>query len=44
VAAVGIDNAMNAAVLAVQVLAVADPLLRTRLWRFKDDFEKAARH
>jgi 5-(carboxyamino)imidazole ribonucleotide mutase len=44
VAAVGIDNAMNAAVLAVQVLAVADPMLRTRLWRFKDDFEKAARH
>ena len=30
--------------LAVQVLAVADPMLRTRLWRFKDDFEKAARH
>ncbi|MDX6377427.1 MAG: 5-(carboxyamino)imidazole ribonucleotide mutase [Gaiellaceae bacterium] len=44
VAAVGIDNAMNAAVLAVQVLAVADPALRSRLWRFKDDFEKAARH
>jgi 5-(carboxyamino)imidazole ribonucleotide mutase len=44
VAAVGIDNALNAAVLAVQVLAVADPELRTRLWRFKDDFEKAARH
>lgn len=42
VAAVGIDNAMNAAVLAVQVLAVGDPELRRRLWRFKDDFEKAA--
>lgn len=42
VAAVGIDNSLNAAVLAVQVLAVADPLLRERLWRFKDDFEKAA--
>ncbi len=42
VAAVGIDNAMNAAVLAVQVLAVGDPALRQRLWQFKDDFEKAA--
>lgn len=42
VAAVGIDNALNAAVLAVQVLAVGDEVLRQRLWRFKDDFEKAA--
>ena len=42
VAAVGIDNALNAAVLAVQMLAVGDVLLRERLWRFKDDFEKAA--
>ena len=42
VAAVGIDNALNAAVLAVQVLAVKDEVLRQRLWRFKDDFEKAA--
>ncbi len=42
VAAVGIDNSLNAAVLAVQVLAVADPALRRQLRRFKDDFEKAA--
>ena len=42
VAAVGIDNSLNAAVLAVQVLAVGDQELRQRLWRFKDDFEKAA--
>ena len=42
VAAVGIDNSLNAAVLAVQVLAVGDHELRQRLWRFKDDFEKAA--
>ena len=42
VAAVGIDGALNAAVLAVQVLAVGDAELRQRLWRFKDDFEKAA--
>jgi 5-(carboxyamino)imidazole ribonucleotide mutase len=43
VAAVGIDNSLNAAVLAVQVLAIGDPSLRERLWQFKDDFEKAAR-
>lgn len=42
VAAVGIDNALNAAVLAVQVLAVGDAELRQRVWRFKEDFEKAA--
>ena len=42
VAAVGIDNSLNAAVLAVQMLAVGDVLLRERLWQFKDDFEKAA--
>lgn len=41
VACVGLDGAMNAAVLAVQVLAVADPSLRAKLWRFKDDFERA---
>jgi phosphoribosylcarboxyaminoimidazole (NCAIR) mutase len=29
-------------VLAVQVLAVGDLELRKRMWRFKDDFEKAA--
>ena len=43
VAAVGIDNSLNAAVLAVQVLAVGDPALRQAIWQFKDDFEKAAR-
>lgn len=42
VAAVGIDNALNGAVLAVQILAVGDDVLRQRVWRFKDDFEKAA--
>ena len=42
VAAVGIDNSLNAAVLAVQVLAVGDSALRQRVRRFKDDFEKAA--
>jgi 5-(carboxyamino)imidazole ribonucleotide mutase len=43
VACVGLDNAKNAAVLAVQILAVGDPDLRAQLWKFKDDFEAAAR-
>lgn len=42
VASVGLDGAKNAAVLAVQILAVGDPSLRVRLWEFKDSFEKAA--
>ena len=42
VACVGLDNAKNAAVLAVQIMAVHDPALRVRLAQFKDDFEKAA--
>lgn len=43
VACVGLDNAKNAAVLAVQMLAVGDPGLRVKLAQFKDEFEKAAR-
>jgi 5-(carboxyamino)imidazole ribonucleotide mutase len=42
VATVGIDNTFNAAVLAVQILAVGDPAMRERIWRLKEDFEKAA--
>ena len=42
VAVVGLGHAVNAAVLAVQILAVADPALRVRLTTFKDDFERAA--
>ncbi len=42
VACVGLDNAKNAAVLAVQILAVADSDLRAKIWKFKDDFEQAA--
>ena len=42
VACVGLDNAKNAAVLAVQILATGDPDLRAKLWKFKDDFEQAA--
>ncbi len=43
VATVGLDNARNAAVLAVQILALADPDLRAKLAQFKEDFENAAR-
>ena len=42
VAVVGLGHAVNAAVLAVQILAVADPALRVLLTTFKDDFERAA--
>lgn len=42
VACVGLDNATNAAVLAVQILALADADLSERLRQFKDDFETAA--
>jgi phosphoribosylaminoimidazole carboxylase PurE protein len=37
VATVGVDAAVNAAVLAVQILGVGDRELQTRLWKFKDD-------
>jgi 5-(carboxyamino)imidazole ribonucleotide mutase len=43
VATVGLDGAQNAAVLAVQILAIGDPDLRAKLVQFKDDFESAAR-
>ena len=42
VACVGLSNATNAAVLAVQILAVGDPSLRTKLEEFKEAFEQAA--
>ena len=42
VASVGLNAARNAGVLAVQILATADPSLRAKLWEFKDTFEKAA--
>jgi 5-(carboxyamino)imidazole ribonucleotide mutase len=42
VATVGLGNAKNAAVLAVQILAVRDPDLRAKLSQFKDAFEEAA--
>lgn len=42
VATVGVDAATNAAILAIQILAVGDPLLRAQLAAFKDSFEQAA--
>src|SRR3982751_1444078 len=42
VACVGLDHSTNAAVLAVQILAVRDPGLRTQLAQFKQTFEQAA--
>jgi 5-(carboxyamino)imidazole ribonucleotide mutase len=42
VAVVGLDNAKNAAVLAVQILSIGDPDLRAKLANFKDAFEAAA--
>lgn len=42
VACVGLDHSTNAAVLAVQMLAVADHALRTQLAQFKETFEQAA--
>jgi 5-(carboxyamino)imidazole ribonucleotide mutase len=42
VAVVGLDHSTNAAILAVQILAVQDRRLRTQLARFKETFEQAA--
>jgi len=37
VAAVGVDAAVNAAVLAAEIVGVAEPEIQARLWKFKDD-------
>jgi len=37
VATVGVDAAVNAAVLAAQIVAVGDGEVQARLWKFKDD-------
>jgi 5-(carboxyamino)imidazole ribonucleotide mutase len=42
VACVGLDHSTNAAVLAVQILAVGDHHLRAQLAQFKETFEQAA--
>ncbi len=42
VATVGLDNSTNAAILAVQILALNDANLRLALAAFKDNFEREA--
>jgi len=37
VATVGVDAAVNAALLAAEILGVADEEVQARLWKFKDD-------
>ena len=37
VATVGVDAAVNAAVLAAEMLGVGDPDIQAMLWKFKDD-------
>lgn len=43
VATVGVNASMNAAVLAAQIVGVADPAVQKRLWRFKDDLAEGLR-
>jgi 5-(carboxyamino)imidazole ribonucleotide mutase len=43
VATVGVDAAVNAAVLAAQVVGVSDPEVQKRLWKFKDDLAEGLR-
>ncbi len=37
IATVGVDAAVNAALLATQILAIVDEELQSALWKFKDD-------
>ncbi len=37
VATVGVESSVNAAVLAAQIIGIADPEVQAALWRFKDD-------
>ena len=37
VATVGVDAAVNAAVLAAQIVGIGDAEVQAALWRFKDD-------
>jgi 5-(carboxyamino)imidazole ribonucleotide mutase len=43
VATVGVDAAVNAAVLAAQIVGVGNPDIQARLWRFKDDLAEGLR-
>ncbi len=43
VATVGVDAAVNAAVLAAQIVGVGDPEVQAKLWKFKDDLAEGLR-
>ena len=43
VATVGVESAVNAAVLAAQIIGVGDPEVQQALWRFKDDLAEGLR-
>jgi phosphoribosylaminoimidazole carboxylase PurE protein len=43
VATVGVDAAVNAAVLAAQIVGVSEPDVQKRLWKFKDDLAEGLR-
>lgn len=43
VATVGPDAAVNAAVLAAEIVGIGDPDLQAHLWRFKDDLAEGLR-
>lgn len=43
VATVGVDAAVNAAVLAAEIVGVGDPEIQARLWKFKDDLSEGLR-
>jgi 5-(carboxyamino)imidazole ribonucleotide mutase len=43
IATVGVDAAVNAAVLAAQVVALDDEGIRAALWKFKDDLAEGLR-
>jgi len=44
VATVGVGNARNAGLLAVRILAAADPVLRQRMADFQDELRRSAQH
>jgi len=43
VATVGVDAAVNAAILAAEIVGVGDPEIQARLWKFKDDIAEGLR-
>jgi len=43
IATVGVDGSVNAAVLAAQIVGIADPDIQARLWKFKDDLAEGLR-